>query len=305
MNTEILDVPEPMEAMDPRPAAAVLGGDTRQAYAARALMAAGFDVRLFKVDQAREIVNAEPCKHLPEAVTGAKLVVCPVSCQGLDIALLLDTLEEEQTIIGINLPQELKNGCAMRDIPFHDLLDREDFTLLNAIPSAEGAIAEAIAASVCSLHLNEALVLGYGRCGRVLAQKLGGLGAHVTVAARRWESACEAIASGCEALDFLLLPYHMGRFYYVFNTIPAMALDEKLLQALPPEAVVIDIASGPGGVDFEAAEELGVTAKLCPGLPGIYSPRSAGEAVAQISRIILEEQEESPWGWNKCASASD
>jgi dipicolinate synthase subunit A len=68
--------------------------------------------------------------------------------------------------------------------------------------------------------------------------------------------------------------------------------------------VVIDIASAPGGVDFEAAKQLGIAAKLCPGLPGKYSPRSAGEAAAQVARIILEEQEASEWGWNKSASES-
>jgi len=294
-----------MNTESTQPAAAVLGGDARQAYAARALMAAGWDVRLFEVDQTTEAIKGEACASLPEALEGVALVICPVSCQGLDVPLLLEHAEPEQIVVGINLPRIVKESLAEREILCHELLDREDFTLLNAIPSAEGAIAEAIAASNCNLHLNQALVLGYGRCGKVLAQKLSGLGARVTVAARRWESACEAIAAGCEVLEFLLLPYHMGRFYYVFNTIPAVVLDEKLLQALPSEAVVIDIASGPGGVDYKAAQELGLTAKLCPGLPGVYSPRSAGEAVAQIARIILEEQEGSPWGWNKCTSASE
>jgi len=304
MNAEILDMLDPLESEDAQPVAAILGGDARQVYAARALAAVGWDIRLFAVSQEKASASARVCETLPEALEGAKLVICPVSCQGLE-ETLPDLLTPEQTLVGIKLPRGLRERLAGRGVLCHDLLDREDFTRLNAIPSAEGAIAEAIAASCCNLHLNQALVLGYGRCGKVLAQKLGGLGAHVTVAARRWDSACEAIANGCEVLDFLLLPYHMGRFYYIFNTIPAMVLDEKLLQALPPDAVIIDIASGPGGVDFEAARALGITAKLCPGLPGIYSPRSAGEAVAQIARIILEEQEGSPWGWNKCASASD
>ena len=302
-----MDDPEDLEELelDEQPIAAVLGGDARQAYAARALLASGWDLRLFEVPQPREVLKEPPCESLRDALEGAKLVICPVSCAGLDIPQALELLTPEQTVVGINVPNEMRTGCAARNIPVYDLLEREDFTVLNAIPSAEGAIAEAIAASCCNLHLSHALVLGYGRCGKVLAQKLRGLGAWVTVAARRWESACTAIADGCEVLDFLLLPYQMPRFHYVFNTIPAMVLDEKLLQALPSEAVVIDIASGPGGVDFEAAKELGITAKLCPGLPGIYAPRSAGEAVAQIARIILEEQEGSPWGWNKCASASD
>jgi len=300
-----MDDLEDLEELDCEPTAAVLGGDARQVYAARALLASGWDVRLFEVPQTREVIKEKACESLQEALHGATLVICPVSCAGLDIPQTLELLTPEQTVVGINVPTAMREGCTARDIPIHDLLDREDFTLLNAIPSAEGAIAEAISAGCGNLHLSHALVLGYGRCGKVLAQKLRGLGAWVTVAARRWDSACAAIADGCEVLDFLLLPYQMPRFHYVFNTIPADVLGEKLLQALPSEAVVIDIASGPGGVDFEAAKALGITAKLCPGLPGIYAPRSAGEAVAQIARIILEEQEGSPWGWNKCASASD
>ncbi|MDR0531369.1 MAG: dipicolinate synthase [Oscillospiraceae bacterium] len=294
-----------MEPLEQR-TAAVLGGDARQAWAARALCAADWQVRLWRVPECPAAPACGETKETAEeALEGARLVLCPVPCKRASAEDWMRLLTPKQTIVGLNLPKSLREFCDSRGVAAHDLLEREDFITLNAIPSAEGAIAEAIALSPGNLHLSQVLVLGYGKCGRVLAQKLRGLGAHVTVAARRWESACAAIADGSEALDFLLLPYHMPRFQYVFNTIPAMVLGELMLNALPREAVIIDIASAPGGVDFTVAKQLGIAAKLCPGLPGKYAPRSAGEAVAQTARIIWEEQEGNAWGWNKPVLGSD
>ena len=47
------------------------------------------------------------------------------------------------------------------------------------------------------------------------------------------------------------------------------------LQKMQKDAVVLDIASKPGGTDFEAAKKLGISAKLALGLPGIYSTKSS------------------------------
>ena len=42
----------------------------------------------------------------------------------------------------------------------------------------------------------------------------------------------------------------------IFNTVPALVLDETVLKGLPQESLVIDLASRPGGTDFEAAKRL-------------------------------------------------
>jgi len=291
--------------MDQHRIAAVLGGDSRQPFAARAFEAAGWEVRRYQVP-ATGIEAGEEAETLEEALRGAEAVLLPVPCKGIDIGELCVHLTEEMTLFGLLLPDDLRTRCAEQGIPCHDLLEREDFATLNAISTAEGAIAEAIAASAGNLHLSHALVLGYGRCAKPLIKKLQGFGARTTVAARRWEAACAAVADGCEVLDFMLLPYHLPRFAYIFNTVPALVLEEAHLLRLAPEAVVIDIASAPGGVDFEAAERLGVYAKLCLGLPGKYAPRAAGESIAQIARVILEEQEGAVWNrdWSGSAPVS-
>ena len=59
-------------------------------------------------------------------------------------------------------------------------------TTRNAVATAEGAIAEAVLHSDGTLHGAACLVIGFGRVGLALAQRLRGLSAHVTVAARLW-----------------------------------------------------------------------------------------------------------------------
>ena len=285
---------------------AIFGGDARQAYAVRAFLGAGWAVRQFEVPAAPDIDQGELCETLAAAIDGAEVILGPVPFRDFMPAEALAALmSPEQIFIAGMLPEALQQALTQVGVEHHDLLEREDFSILNAISTAEGAIVEAIAASGGNLHLCPVLVLGYGRCAKPLVKKLQGLQAHVTVVARRWESACAAIADGCEVLDFTALPYHLPRFGYIFNTVPELVLDEAMLEDLSPQVTIIDIATAPGGLDYQAAEELGLNAKLCPGLPGKYAPRSTGESIAQTARILLEEREESAWGWNKPAPASD
>lgn len=288
-------------------AIAIIGGDARQAYAVRAFLRAGWQVRQYQVPQLPGVDQGEQYDSLTEALSGVEIVLGPVPFKGMDPMEFRQGLQPGQTFFGGMLPPELTAFCEAHEIDCIDLLERDDIAILNAISTAEGAIAEAIAASGANLHLSFALVLGYGRCAKPLVKKLQGMGAHVTVAARRWEPACAALADGCEVLDFQLMPYQLPRFHFIFNTVPAMVLPAPLLETVAEDTVIIDIASAPGGVDFAAAEALGLCAKLSLSLPGKYSPRATGESIAQITRIILEEREGSAWGswnWNTPGPAS-
>ncbi|MDR2687707.1 MAG: hypothetical protein LBB75_08130 [Oscillospiraceae bacterium] len=287
---------------------AVVGGDARLSYAAQAFFRAGWRVRQYRTPVLPGVESGGQAASIEEALRGASVVLGPAPFREPDAQLaqeLCGHIAEGQTLIAGGLPRALKERCAALGVPAHDLHEREDYTLLGAIATAEGAIAEAVMRSGGTVHLSDCLLLGYGRCAKPLAKKLMGFGARVVVTVRRWEAACAAIADGCEVLDFTMLPRHIFRFAYIFNTIPAVVLGEDLLCGVAPEATIIDIAAAPGGVDYALAEELGLNATLCPGLPGKYSPRAAGECVAQTARIILEEQGGAAWGWNKCAPASE
>ncbi len=72
----------------------------------------------------------------------------------------------------------------------------EELAVANAVPTAEGAIQIALEELPITLHGARALVIGYGRLGKALAQRLDGLGARVTVAARSWEALAWAQSRG-------------------------------------------------------------------------------------------------------------
>ena len=88
------------------------------------------------------------------------------------------------------------------------------------------------------------------------------------------------------------LPGLLPEFDAVINTIPAPVLPRALLQKLPGGALIIDLASLPGGTDFAAAEELGLHAEHALALPGRCAPQTAGALIAQTVLTILEERGE-------------
>lgn len=165
----------------------------------------------------------------------------------------------------------------------------EELALLNAIPTAEGAIQKAMELSPLTIHGSIALVVGLGRCGTALARALQGLGASVRVLVRRRESAALAFSAGYRPYRPAELAAALAGADYIFNTAPAPLLTGVQLQKVKKEALILDLASAPGGVDFAAAASCGLTALPLPSLPGQAAPRTAGLNLARIYRRLMAE----------------
>lgn len=191
-------------------------------------------------------------------------------------------------LIGGQFPKEVIEFCREEQIPCHDLLKCNSIATRNAIPTAEGAIYYAMEASSSVLHNSNCLVLGFGKCGKILATKLNGLSCNVTVSARKEESLAEAEAYGYDTLPLEQLTEKLGAFSFIFNTIPICILDKKKLSFLSKDTVIIDIASMPGGVDFEGAKQLGITTRHCLGIPGKMAPKTAAEILAKQIVTLLK-----------------
>jgi len=160
----------------------------------------------------------------------------------------------------------------------------------NALPTAEGAIQLAMEHTPHTVHASRCLVIGCGRVGKVLAQRLQGLGAHVTVSARRCSDLAWIDACGWESIRTDLLAGALDRFDLIFNTVPAPVLEEAMLRELREECLLIDLASEPGGVDPAAAKRQNRRLLRAPGLPGKVAPMSAAAAVRDSIYHILEER---------------
>ncbi len=140
-----------------------------------------------------------------------------------------------------------------------------------------------------TLHRARALVLGYGRVGQLTAHRLAALGARVTVAARRYDALAWAEAYGHDALHLGELSGYLCGFDLVVNTVPSRVLPRELLAQLKGGCLVIDLASKPGGVDFQSAAELGVRCVWALSLPGKVAPVSAGTAIRDTVYNMLRE----------------
>ena len=80
-------------------------------------------------------------------------------------------------------------------------------------------------------------------------------------------------------------------FDAVINTAPAMVIPS--MEALKKSCLLLELASAPGGIDRERAEQLGLRCIAAPGLPGRYAPISAAGLIHEaIRNILMEEKHE-------------
>lgn len=225
----------------------VIGDDLRMKYLYDALVSDGYSVRM-------GVEHIADCDVIVLPVNSDKLALCA-----------------GKTVIGgftgvIPAPQ----GCTVKNY-----LADPRYTVKNAYVTAEGAIYVAMQSTHDVLAGKRVLITGFGNIGKALCLKLTALGCKVTVCARSAAARAEAEGCGAESCDFPALPLCPADI--VFNTVPSRVLLYSYLAVLPADAVVIELASSPGGIDKSAADMLGVTVINAQGLPGKYAPRTAGQ----------------------------
>lgn len=283
----------------------IIGGDLRQSYMAKILYDKGLDVVVYAIDQTNLDVRCKKARSLKEALNLGDIIIGPVPItrdqthilskeekKDLKITILLEELHRDQIFIGGNIPVNLSQNCNEKNIPYFDFMKDENIAILNSIATAEGTILEAIRYSTMNLHGSKCLVLGYGKCATVIAKKLSSLDARVCVCARRLESLSSAQSFGYDGIILDELKDHISQFDYIINTIPDVVLTKELLEQLSLETTIIDIASSPGGVDYNYTKEKKLNAHLCLGLPGKVAPKtSANILVDAILKIIKKGSE--------------
>ena len=282
-----------------RPAISILGGDLRQVYLARLLSEDGWKVSTWGLEKG----GGDGGAPLDQALEGDILLLpMPVCRNGMLHLPLTDTeLEAERLWARLRYDQLLLGGMTgdlsrrlMADygLTLLDYYDREETQVANAVPTAEGALQLAMESTDRTLHGSRCLIIGYGRIGRLLADRLLALGAEVTVSARKYGDLAWIEAWGYRGVQTGALTGQLDRFDLIFNTAPALILDGTRLRETREDCVIIDLASAPGGVDLEAAKRLSRRAIPAPGLPGKVAPRTAAAAIRDSVYHILEERGE-------------
>ena len=282
----------------------VIGGDLRQVRLAESLARDGHRVHTFALGGQGEPLpglTSQPCLRgveqadcvvLPLPVLDAEgKLSTPLDPDPLPFQNVLDRLDPRQIICAGMVTPAAAQAAAERGIPLHDYFAREELAVANAVPTAEGALQIAMEEMPITLHGARALVIGYGRLGRLLAQRLSALGARVSVASRRFDHLAWAEAFGWGGEHTEQLSGWLCGYDLIVNTAPARVLGRAELADLKEGALVIDLASKPGGVDLEAAAQLGVKVIWALSLPGKVAPVTAGQCIRDTIYHILHELE--------------
>jgi len=165
------------------------------------------------------------------------------------------------------------------DLQYVNLWSDEVLLQENAYLTAEGAVAAVLRRTDCRLKDADCLVVGYGRIGRALTDILCRLEARVTVASRGTAKHSRVTACGARPVTLRQLDSCIGDMHLIFSTPPSLVLDRRLLEKTSMDALIVDLASPPYGVDLSAAHALGRHAWREPGLPGRYCPQSAARVL--------------------------
>ena len=261
----------------------VAGGGPRAAELVRLLQNDGCPVSAYGV---AEIIVAS---ELEDAL-GADVVILPVPLLGADGKLncpgaglsapeLLAKFRPGQRVFAGMIPPEIASKARAAGISMTDYMKLEPVAIANAAATADAALCLTMQETRDTVAGKRCLVLGFGRIGKLLCNRLRGAGASVTAAARNPNDRAWIRAFGLDALDASCLTGRLSGFQIVYNTIPAPILDAELLRELPPDCFLMDLASE-RGIDAQAASVV-----WARGLPGRVVPRGA----AAILREILKE----------------
>lgn len=281
----------------------MLGCDQREVDLAVALLGLGVDLRLLGFPREGVLKKALHFQDPHEASQECKALIVPMSNtdaagwirsrmdqeeMAIPLAEVIPVLPSGTPLL-IGVAKPLIRGLAIQyRLTLIEMAEIDEIAILNSIPTAEGALQVAMENSAITIHNSRCLVLGLGRCGTTLTQNLVALGAKVTVASRSSKDLARAVTLNTEPLPLTSL-HSRTDFDIIFNTIPALVVPRSYLRLLSPTTLIVDLASGPGGIDFEAAKQLGIKAIHALSLPGKVAPKTAGEILIKTIPHLLEK----------------
>ena len=264
----------------------LIGGDARQQHLLNLLISAGKTAEgiFIKTEQNEEealkkIENADVVVLPIPSSTDGKFLFAP-NCENKILLTSITERIKEKTLLftGGENPAFTASKAKIKV----NLLENEEMTLKNAMATAEAALAILIENTDKTVFGSNILIIGYGRIAKIMAEYLKALKANVTVCARKETAKTKAYIAGHRAIGFDRLIDSLKTFNVIINTAPAPVLMENELKQISKDAIILDLASKPGGTDFIKAKELGIKAIHALSLPGKYSSKSAAEYIEDV-----------------------
>lgn len=279
----------------------VVGGDFRSVYLTKLLINSNFYVKTYGLDFENFITISK--ENLKKEISQANIIILPfpvskdettiyspLSVEKIALQSIIDLITKDQVVFGGMIPQKVYKILKSRDVNIYDYLEREEFAVFNAVPTAEGAIEIAMRELSVTLWKSKCLITGYGRIAKLLQKILIGMGADTTIAVRKHSDCAWANVLGSKDILIQEIEKSANEYDVIFNTVPSQIINKNIIQKLKPEILIIDLASDPGGVDFDEAKRLSLKTIWALSLPGKTSPKTASKIMNDIILNILEEK---------------
>jgi dipicolinate synthase subunit A len=268
----------------------MLGGDKREQEIARLAAATGAEVRAHGFPWPDG--GIEGVRHLDDpfaVLAGAQFALFPIPGIAANGALFAPAapapiIPTREMLVGMTAPAHIILGWADKNLKAHaDALgiaiheyEWDRALMLRRTPAIiEGLLRIVIENTAITIHGATVCVVGQGTIGAVLARYLVALGAHTHVVARNPEQRAAAFVVGATPHALDELPALAPGLDMLFSTVPSRVVGADILERLPKPVLLVDLAAPPGGIDFEAAQRLGLKAIWGRGL-GSRAPVTVG-----------------------------
>ncbi len=275
----------------------ILGGDSRSLYIGEYLEKENFKVCYYAF-------NETDCfDTLNEAITEATVIILPLPATRDRITLNATLFDEtvllsdicalvtsDKLVFGGQLPKSFCEELSAKGVYYCDYFLLEELAIYNAIPTAEGVVNILIEKLPITIHGMRCGITGYGKVGKAIGDTLKALGAQVTVFARRENALAEAFSKGLTGKHFSKLSEEKNDLDVLINTVPTAVIGRTELDMLNPDCVLIETASAPFGIDFQASKEKAMEVIKASSLPGKVAPKTAGRIIGLSILPIIKQR---------------
>ncbi len=261
---------------------AIIGGDKRQLCLKDLLVNNRQNVSMFGFSDENPAADLQEANYiiLPMPVSRNGVAVnAPYSSEVINLYDVIKQAGAVKKVFGGMLPESFCKWLGEKQIPYFDYGRDEYLIILNAVLTAEAAIKIAIESTTSAIFGSDSLVIGNGRIGKILADYLKSLGSRVTVSARKDADFALIKSRGLTPAHTADISKTIHEYDYIFNTVPAIVLGENELKEVKSSAVVIDLASIPGGANKEAVSKFNINYTHALSLPGKMSPEAAAQII--------------------------
>ncbi len=274
----------------------LIGGDSRTRYLDTFFQSHGYSTYCFGVYAPIDFTDLKYALGmqyvpivLPLPVTkDGESVQCPLTNSALPFRTLLQLTAAENTVYGGLMPTKLTELCLRKGVRAVEYYD-EEVIVKNAALTAEGTLRYLCEHGIDLQARPHIAITGFGRVAQATAKVLLAQGIVPTVAARTPAALYAAQTAGCNALPLDALLADASAFDVLINTVPATLFAAPELARTKQTVCIVDVASAPFGVDFEAAKALSRTALKAQSLPGKYTPQAAANVIGEKLLALISE----------------